>query len=139
MRPLVTKHIVSYRIAQNFGGRKHWRIWRLGANSPKFYLPKFSITLVFYGYSAQSANVFFRQIHFTVQSSYNFTNSRVATHFHAWLHAKSCRVPRLVAACPTPCPRMVTRKELPCATLSSCVSHAMSTCGHMQKAAVCHA
>ena len=75
----------------------------------------------------------------TVQSSYNFTNSRVATHFHAWLHAKSCRVPRLVAACPMPCLRMVTRKELPCATLSSCVSHAMSTRGYTQKVAVCHA
>ena len=60
---------------------------------------------------------------YTVQSSYNFTNSRVATHFHAWLHAKSCRVPRLVAACPTPCQRVVTRKKLPCATLNSCVSH----------------
>ena len=71
----------------------------------------------------------------TVQSSYNFTNSRVATHFHAWLHAKSCRVPRLVAACPTPRPCMVTRKELPCATLSSCVSHAMSMHGYTQKAA----
>ena len=71
-------------------------------------------------------------------SSYNFTNSRVATHFHAWLHAKSCRVPRLVAACPTPRPRMVTRKELPCATLSSCVSHATSTRGYTQKASVCH-
>ena len=59
----------------------------------------------------------------TVQSSYNFTNSRVATHFHAWLHAKSCRVPRLVAACPTPCQRVVTRKKLLCATLNSCVSH----------------
>ena len=48
----------QYRIAQNFGGRKHWRIWWLGANSPKFYLPKFSITLVFYRCSTQSANVF---------------------------------------------------------------------------------
>ena len=59
----------------------------------------------------------------TLQSSYNFTNSRVATHLHAWLHAKSCRVPRLVAACPTPCQRVVTHKKLPCATLNSCVSH----------------
>ena len=80
----------------------------------------------------------FYKIH-TVQSSYNFTNSRVATHFHAWLHAKSCRVPRLVAACPTPCPRMVTHKELLCATLSSWVSHAVSTRGYTQKVAVCHA
>ena len=48
----------KYRIAQNFGGRKHWRIWRLGANLPKFYPSKFSITLVFYRCSAQSANVF---------------------------------------------------------------------------------
>ena len=51
--------ISMYRIAQNFGGRKHWRIWRLGTNSPpKFYPPKFSITLVFYRCSTQSANVF---------------------------------------------------------------------------------
>ena len=35
----------------------------------------------------------------TVQSSYNFTNSRVAMHFHAWLHAKSYRVPRIIAVC----------------------------------------
>ena len=49
---------MKYRIAQNFGGRKHWRIWRLGANSPKFCPPKFSITLVFYRCSTQSANVF---------------------------------------------------------------------------------
>ena len=51
-------YCVQYRIAQNFGSRKHWRIWRLGANSPKFYPPKFSITLVFYRCSTQSANVF---------------------------------------------------------------------------------
>ena len=36
-------------------------------------------------------------------------------------------------------PRMVTRKKLSCATLSSCVSHAMSTHGYTQRAAVCHA
>ena len=36
---------------------KLWR-WRLGANSPKFYVPKFSITIVFYRCSTQSANVF---------------------------------------------------------------------------------
>ena len=48
----------TYRIAQNFGGRKHWRIWRLGANSLKFYWPKFSIILVFYHCSTQSADVF---------------------------------------------------------------------------------
>ena len=29
-----------YRIAQNFGGRKLWRIWRFIANPPKFYPPK---------------------------------------------------------------------------------------------------
>ena len=52
------KRSMQYRIAQNFGGRKHWQIWRLRANSPKFYPPKFSITLVFYRCSAHSANVF---------------------------------------------------------------------------------
>ena len=56
--PFLEIKLVTYRIAQNFGGRKHWRIWRLGANSPKFYPPKFSITLVFYHCSTQSANVF---------------------------------------------------------------------------------
>ena len=52
------KDAIDYCIAQNFGDRKHWRIWWLGANSPKFYPPKFSITLVFYRCSTQSAKVF---------------------------------------------------------------------------------
>ena len=30
-----------YRIAQNGGGGKLWRIWRIQSNSPKFYPPKF--------------------------------------------------------------------------------------------------
>ena len=55
----MTIKVSTYRIAQNFGSRKHWWIWRLRVNSPKFYPPKFSITLVFYRCSAQSANVFF--------------------------------------------------------------------------------
>ena len=29
-----------YCIAQNFGGRKLWRIWRFATDSPKFYPPK---------------------------------------------------------------------------------------------------
>ena len=33
---------VRYRIAQNFGGRKLWRIWRFNANPPKFYPQKLS-------------------------------------------------------------------------------------------------
>ena len=28
-----------YRIVENFGGRKLWRIWRFATNSPKFYPP----------------------------------------------------------------------------------------------------
>ena len=32
--------LYNYRIAQNFGGRKLWRIWRFIANPPKFYPPK---------------------------------------------------------------------------------------------------
>ena len=69
--PLAPIHsFSSYRIAQNFGSRRHWWIWRLGANSPKFYLPKFSITLVFYHCSTQSANVFSpKLIHFSCQSA----------------------------------------------------------------------
>ena len=30
----------TYRIAQNFSGRKLWQIWRFIANPPKFYPPK---------------------------------------------------------------------------------------------------
>ena len=52
----VTAIILPY--STKFGGRKHWRIWQLGVNSPKFYSPKFSITLVFYCCSTQSTNVF---------------------------------------------------------------------------------
>ena len=26
----------KYRIAENIGGRKHWRIWRIESQSPKF-------------------------------------------------------------------------------------------------------
>ena len=31
--------ITAYRIAQNVGGGKHWRIWRLSIDSPKFSHP----------------------------------------------------------------------------------------------------
>ena len=37
----------------------------------------------------------------TVQSNYNFTLTRVITRVHAWLHGKSCRGPRCMAACAT--------------------------------------
>ena len=30
-----------YRIEGNFGGGKHWRIWRMTINSPKFNPPIF--------------------------------------------------------------------------------------------------
>ena len=30
-----------YRIAWNVGSGKHWRIWQINLNSPKFYLSKF--------------------------------------------------------------------------------------------------
>ena len=32
-------NFLKYRIAENVGGRKLWRIWRSATNSPKFYLP----------------------------------------------------------------------------------------------------
>ena len=31
-----------YRIAQNCGGGKLWRIWQIRSNSPKFHLLKFT-------------------------------------------------------------------------------------------------
>ena len=34
--------VVTYRIAQNSGGGKYWRIWRIKCNSPIFYPPMFS-------------------------------------------------------------------------------------------------
>ena len=38
--------ICMYRIAQNIGGRKLWRIWQLIANPPKFYPPMISFTMI---------------------------------------------------------------------------------------------
>ena len=32
----------GYRIAENIGGGKFWRIWRIGRESSKFSCPKFS-------------------------------------------------------------------------------------------------
>ena len=32
-------HIAMYRIAQNFGGKKLWRIWYFTTDPPKFYPP----------------------------------------------------------------------------------------------------
>ena len=37
----------------------------------------------------------------TVQSNYNFTLTRIITRVHTWLHGKSCRGPRYMAACAT--------------------------------------
>ena len=34
-------HSLLYRIEGNFGGGKHWRIWRMTINSPKFNPPIF--------------------------------------------------------------------------------------------------
>ena len=34
--------LLYYRMIQNFGGRKFWRIWRITSDSPKFSCPKFS-------------------------------------------------------------------------------------------------
>ena len=33
----------SYRMEGNFGGWKHWRIWRMTINSPKFLQPKYFV------------------------------------------------------------------------------------------------
>ena len=44
--PFITSEVVEvylyrfmYRIAENVGGRKLWRIWRFAMNSPNFYPP----------------------------------------------------------------------------------------------------
>ena len=40
MHACVTGCVCNYHIAQNFGGKKLWRIWRFATNSPRFYPPK---------------------------------------------------------------------------------------------------
>ena len=35
----ICNSIISYRIAQNFGGKKHWRIWRMKLHPPMFFPP----------------------------------------------------------------------------------------------------
>ena len=37
----IVKTLSLYRIEGNFGGGKHWRIWRMTINSPKFNPPIF--------------------------------------------------------------------------------------------------
>ena len=60
----MSKHLVSiiflcvgYRIAQNVGGGKHWRIWQLSIDSPKFSHPKIVDTLKYNGKLTQFAKV----------------------------------------------------------------------------------
>ena len=47
----------GYRIAQNVGGGKHWRIWRLSIDSPKFSHPNIINTLKCNGKPTQFAKV----------------------------------------------------------------------------------
>ena len=49
--------IIRYRIAQNVGGGKHWQIWRLSINSPKFSHPNIVNTLKCNGKPTQFAKV----------------------------------------------------------------------------------
>ena len=45
---LVIEILLAYRIAQNFGGKKLWRIWRFATDPPKFYPPTIFILQPFY-------------------------------------------------------------------------------------------
>ena len=46
-----------YRIAQNVGGGKHWRIWRLSIDSLKFSHPSIVNTLKYDGKSTQFTKI----------------------------------------------------------------------------------
>ena len=48
----------TYHIAQNVGGGKHWRIWRLSVNSPNFSHPNIINTLKCNGTLTKFAKVF---------------------------------------------------------------------------------
>ena len=58
---LVTLYVLTcklvYRIVQNVGGGKHWRIWRLSIDSPKFSHPSIVNTLKCNGKPTQFAKV----------------------------------------------------------------------------------
>ena len=54
---LTTGLISRYRIAQNVGGGKHWQIWRLTIDSPKFSHPSIVSTLKCNGKPTQFAKV----------------------------------------------------------------------------------
>ena len=51
-------NVFCYRIAQNVGGGKHWRIWRLSVNSPNFSHPNIINTLKCNGTLTKFAKVF---------------------------------------------------------------------------------
>ena len=53
----LSSNIIIYRIAQNVGGGKHWRIWRLSIDSPKFSHPNIVNTLKCNGKPTQFAKV----------------------------------------------------------------------------------
>ena len=61
-----------YRIAQNAGGGKHWRIWRLSIDSPKFSHPNIVNTLKCNGKPTQ----------FTKVLPSNYTSRVISPKFH---------------------------------------------------------
>ena len=64
--------IISYRIAQNVGGGKHWRIWRLSIDLPKFSHPNIVNTLKCNGKLIQFAKVL----------PSNYTSRVISSKFH---------------------------------------------------------
>ena len=63
---------LKYRIAQNVGGGKHWRIWRLSIDSPKFSHPNIVNTLKCNGKPTQFAKVL----------PFNYTSRVILPKFH---------------------------------------------------------
>ena len=78
--------LCANRIAQNFGGRKPWRIWWLMTNLPKFYPLKTFYPSYFAVPDSQPVNIF---VH---QNAYWHRSAKVFYHQSFVLFGISCKV-----------------------------------------------